>query len=68
MTASLCLKKARKKLCMTQVEFARFLKISTASVTNYEMGITIPRPSTARKIVDRLKEKLIKISYSSLME
>lgn len=61
-----CIKSARYKLGMSQIEFSVFLGINKASISQYERGMKQPGFKSIRLIVDKLKEKGIYLAYSDL--
>jgi len=52
------IKSKRKKLGMTQGQFADFLGVSTTAVCFYERGINTPSLATAEMIVEKLGDRL----------
>lgn len=55
------IKKLRKKMLMTQTEFAEFLGVSFASINRWEGGLFEPTMKIKRKLSPLLKENRINI-------
>ena len=68
MLAKTCIKNARYKLGMSQVEFAEFLGVNKASINMYEKGVRNPSFKIIRKIVDKLKTMNINLEYTDLRD
>jgi len=68
MSAKDCIKNARYKLGMTQVEFAAFLGVNKSIISLYELGLRSPSFTSIRKIVDKLKTKDIYFDYIDLKD
>lgn len=55
------IKKLRKKMLLTQTEFAKELGVSIASVARWELGDNEPTMKTKRKLSQLFKENGIEV-------
>lgn len=55
------IKRIRKKLIITQIEFAELLNVSTVTISKWERGIASPTPKHIKKIVEICKQNNIDI-------
>jgi transcriptional regulator with XRE-family HTH domain len=62
------LKRIRYKLCMNQKKFAELIGVHQGAISLYELGKRKPGFSTIKIMVEKLKNKGIKISYSDLKD
>lgn len=58
------IKSLRHQMVLSQTEFARALKVSTTSVSQYERGVTSPSFATLRKIIKLAKENDIPVEFA----
>ena len=55
------IKKLRKRLLMTQTEFAQFLGVSFATINRWEQGMFEPTMKSKRKLAPLFRENEIEV-------
>ena len=63
MTYAEAIKKLRRKILLTQMEFAQFLGVSFASINRWETGRFEPTMKIKRKLAPLFKEHGIEVEY-----